>query len=311
MQFSLYRELCAMPIEWQVAAFPNGLVSVKTIPDKQTLEAALAGRLSLCNMAFKLSEARCTMDKVRGLECGLREPRRWDEQRLITHIDISCRVYGRDFHIQRYNAIDASMTYALKDALQRLSSVYAHKVGDLRLHLGSQTFDLIFAVMPEGGPKVTKLDLEIDSYVAWHSMFFWRFIPKFTAVRHLRFWGKTVIQQNDTFDTIFEYLPMLETLSLSNVFVNDEDLQHEAFANAFETHVQAGHFAALQEFSLVNKIAPMDCECLMRVMRASANIPTLTWLQVGFVGTYRDDRVGVLAADLRVKRVDLTVTVYR
>ena len=311
MSFSLYRELCMMPIEWQVAAFPDGLVSVKTIPDKQTLEAALAGRVSLCKMAFRLSKARCTMDKVRGLECGLREPRRWDEQRLITRIDISLSEYGRDFHIERYNAIDASMTYTLKDALQRLSSVYSHKVGDLRLHLGSRTFDLLFSVMPEGGPKLTKLDLEIDSYVDWHSMFFWKFIPKFTAVRHLSFWGKTVVKQDDTFKTIFEYLPRLEILSISNVFVNDEDLQHEAFASAFETNVQVGHFSALQEFSLVNKSAPMDCECLMRVMRASANIPRLTWLAVGFVGTYSDDRVGVLAADLRVKRTDLTVTVYK
>jgi hypothetical protein len=312
MSFSLYLELCMMPIEWQVTAFPNGLVSVKTIPDKRTLEAALNGRLSLRKMAFKLSEARSTMDKVHALGRGLQVPSRWDEQRSITSINISLRKYGPDLRTEHYNSIDTSKVYALKDALEDLSSAYAGKVDDLRLHLGRKTFDLIFSVMPEGGPKVTKLDLEIDSYVDLHPMSFWKFIPKFTAVRHLKFSGKTVAQREDTFETIFEYLPRLKTLSLSNTFWNEEVLlRSEAFASAFETHVQTGHFGAPKELSVVNTLAPMDCECLMRVMRASANIPTLTRLQVGFVGKYGDDRVGVLAADLRVKRPDLEVNVYR
>jgi hypothetical protein len=261
-----------MPIEWQVTAFPNGLVSVKTIPDKKTLEEALVGRVSLCKMAFTLlGVTNCTMDKVRGLECGLREPRRWDEQRSITSINISLREYGRDFHIEHYNTIGVSKVYVLKDALERLSSAYADKVGDVRLHLGKQTFDLLFSVMPEGDPTLTKLDLEIDSYVDCHSMSFWKFIPKFTGVRHLHFWGKTVVKHDDTFETIFEYLPRLEILSLSNVFERDEGpVRREEFASAFETHVQTGHFEALQEFRLVNKMEPMDCECLMRVMLSSA-----------------------------------------
>lgn len=310
MAFSLLLELLAQPVEWQVTAFPNGLVSVKKIPDKKTLEAALAGRLSLCKMAFNLVRAEhCTMDKIRGLACGLQEPSRWDEQRSITRINISLREYGREFYIERYNAIDASKVYALKNALQSLSSAHGNKICDLRLHLSSETFNLLFSVMPDGGSSLTTLGLEIDSSAQYMSVHFWKLIPKFTALQDLRFCGKTVAHDEDLLETIFQYLPRLESLALLNKFEYDGvSIRSEVFANAFEKYVQVGHCTKLRSFTLVNRLAPMDCECLMRVMLASANIPALTFLAVGF---YRDERVIALAADLRVKRPDLEVCVYK